>query len=148
MLTENTAVIAETGDSWFNCQKLKLPEGCTYEFQMQYGSIGWAVGATLGYAQGTNKERRVIACIGDGSFQVRPLLHSFFYIERRSLLKALLQCIVNHFFSTCCALKMVKMSVVYHLPGHMWKYFVDYHWRFGATVPSPHLGLSIKKAKS
>jgi hypothetical protein len=30
----------------------------------------------------------------------------------------------------------------------MWKYFVDYHWRFGATVPSPHLGLSIKKAKS
>lgn len=70
MLTENTAIIAETGDSWFNCQKLKLPEGCTYEFQMQYGSIGWAVGATLGYAQGTNKERRVIACIGDGSFQV------------------------------------------------------------------------------
>ncbi|CAL5326022.1 unnamed protein product [Camellia sinensis] len=22
-----------------------------YEFQMQYGSIGWVVGATLGYAQ-------------------------------------------------------------------------------------------------
>lgn len=28
MLTGETAVIAETGDSWFNCQKLKLPEGC------------------------------------------------------------------------------------------------------------------------
>lgn len=28
MLSGNTAVIAETGDSWFNCQKLKLPEGC------------------------------------------------------------------------------------------------------------------------
>ena len=28
MLSHNTAVIAETGDSWFNCQKLKLPEGC------------------------------------------------------------------------------------------------------------------------
>lgn len=28
MLTSNTAVIAETGDSWFNCQKLKLPDGC------------------------------------------------------------------------------------------------------------------------
>lgn len=40
-----------------------------YEFQMQYGSIGWSVGALLGYAQAaTNK--RVIACIGDGSFQV------------------------------------------------------------------------------
>ncbi|KAF8719507.1 hypothetical protein HU200_024232 [Digitaria exilis] len=40
-----------------------------YEFQMQYGSIGWSVGATLGYAQAA-KDKRVIACIGDGSFQV------------------------------------------------------------------------------
>ncbi|XP_027115691.2 pyruvate decarboxylase 2-like [Coffea arabica] len=69
MLSSQTAVIAETGDSWFNCQKLKLPEGCGYEFQMQYGSIGWSVGATLGYAQSV-PEKRVIACIGDGSFQV------------------------------------------------------------------------------
>ncbi|AES79534.1 pyruvate decarboxylase [Medicago truncatula] len=69
MLSRETAVIAETGDSWFNCQKLKLPEGCGYEFQMQYGSIGWSVGATLGYAQAV-PEKRVIACIGDGSFQV------------------------------------------------------------------------------
>lgn len=28
MLSSDTAVIAETGDSWFNCQKLKLPRGC------------------------------------------------------------------------------------------------------------------------
>lgn len=42
---------------------------CRYEFQMQYGSIGWSVGATLGYAQAV-PEKRVIACIGDGSFQV------------------------------------------------------------------------------
>ncbi|CBI30661.3 hypothetical protein VitviT2T_015182 [Vitis vinifera] len=69
MLDGNSAVIAETGDSWFNCQKLRLPENCGYEFQMQYGSIGWSVGATLGYAQGA-KDKRVIACIGDGSFQV------------------------------------------------------------------------------
>nr|AAA90948.1 pyruvate decarboxylase 2 [Oryza sativa Indica Group]AAB40530.1 pyruvate decarboxylase 2 [Oryza sativa Indica Group] len=69
MLNSDSAVIAETGDSWFNCQKLKLPEGCGYEFQMQYGSIGWSVGALLGYAQGA-KDKRVIACIGDGSFQV------------------------------------------------------------------------------
>ena len=44
MLTSDTAVIVETGDSWFNCEKLKLPEGCgytlsMYEFHMQYGSI-------------------------------------------------------------------------------------------------------------
>ncbi|KAI9077751.1 hypothetical protein K1719_040237 [Acacia pycnantha] len=69
LLSSESAVIAETGDSWFNCQKLKLPEGCGYEFQMQYGSIGWAVGATLGYAQAV-PQKRVIACIGDGSFQV------------------------------------------------------------------------------
>ena len=37
---------------------------------MQYGSIGWSVGATLGYAQSV-PEKRVISCIGDGSFQVR-----------------------------------------------------------------------------
>lgn len=69
ILGGDTAVIAETGDSWFNCQKLRLPENCGYEFQMQYGSIGWSVGATLGYAQAA-KDKRVIACIGDGSFQV------------------------------------------------------------------------------
>ncbi|XP_078446955.1 pyruvate decarboxylase 2-like [Wolffia australiana] len=69
LLSAKTAVIAETGDSWFNCQKLKLPKGCGYEFQMQYGSIGWSVGATLGYAQAA-KDKRVIACIGDGSFQM------------------------------------------------------------------------------
>ncbi|XP_010257091.1 PREDICTED: pyruvate decarboxylase 1-like [Nelumbo nucifera] len=69
MLSSDTTVIAETGDSWFNCQKLKLPEGCGYEFQMQYGSIGWSVGATLGYAQAV-PNKRVIACIGDGSFQM------------------------------------------------------------------------------
>ncbi|KAJ0027172.1 hypothetical protein Pint_34897 [Pistacia integerrima] len=68
MLSSETAVIAETGDSWFNCQKLKLAKGCGYEFQMQYGCIGWSVGATLRYAQ-TEPEKRVIACIDDGSFQ-------------------------------------------------------------------------------
>ncbi|XP_028110660.1 uncharacterized protein LOC114309161 [Camellia sinensis] len=40
-----------------------------YEFQMQYGSIGWVVGVTLGYAQAA-RNKRVIASIGDGSFQV------------------------------------------------------------------------------
>ncbi|KAL3694458.1 hypothetical protein R1sor_008109 [Riccia sorocarpa] len=69
MLNKNNAVIAETGDSWFNCQNLKLPEGCLFEFQMQYGSIGWAVGATLGYTQ-ASKDKRVLSFIGDGSFQV------------------------------------------------------------------------------
>jgi pyruvate decarboxylase len=69
LLSADTAVVAETGDSWFNCIKLRLPAGCGYEFQMQYGSIGWSVGAVLGYALGA-RTKRVIACIGDGSFQV------------------------------------------------------------------------------
>ena len=37
---------------------------------MQFGSIGWSVGATLGYAQALKGNKRVIASIGDGSFQV------------------------------------------------------------------------------
>lgn len=47
---------------------------CRYEFQMQYGSIGWSVGATLGYAQAV-PEKRVISFIGDGSFQVCTFDH-------------------------------------------------------------------------
>ena len=36
---------------------------------MQWGSIGWAVPATFGYAVGASS-RRTIALIGDGSFQL------------------------------------------------------------------------------
>eukprot|EP01018_Ginkgo_biloba_P000833 Gb_33733 [translate_table: standard] len=86
MLSSDTAVIAETGDSWFNCQKLKLPEKCGYEFQMQYGSIGWSVGATLGYAQAA-QDKRVIACIGDGSFQVTAQdVSTMIRCEQRSII--------------------------------------------------------------
>lgn len=70
MLKSGMTVIAETGDSWFNGMKLNLPEGSKFELQMQYGSIGWSVGATLGYAMGAGKNKRVLAFIGDGSFQL------------------------------------------------------------------------------
>jgi pyruvate decarboxylase len=70
MLTNHSALIVETGDSWFNAALLTLPEGCGYEIQLQYGSIGWSVGATLGYALASQSVRRVIALIGDGSFQM------------------------------------------------------------------------------
>jgi len=50
---------------------------------MQCGSIGWSVGATLGYGQ-ARPDKRVILCIGEGSFQVQRqgflfqiLKHSF-----------------------------------------------------------------------
>jgi len=70
MLTPDMTLLAETGDSWFNGVKTKLPEGAAFEIQMQYGSIGWSVGATLGYAMATQGKRRVVAMIGDGSFQL------------------------------------------------------------------------------
>ncbi len=69
LLAADSCVIAETGDSWFNAMRLDLPTGAAFEIQMQYGSIGWSVGATLGYALG-RPDRRVIALIGDGSFQL------------------------------------------------------------------------------
>ncbi len=70
MLDEKTSVIAETGDSWFNGMRMKLPKGCRFEIQMQYGSIGWSVGATFGYQMALAGRRRTIALIGDGSFQM------------------------------------------------------------------------------
>lgn len=62
-------MLAETGDSWFNGFALQLPGGARFEIEMQWGSIGWAVPATFGYALGA-PERRIIAMIGDGSFQL------------------------------------------------------------------------------
>ena len=41
---------------------MKLPEGARYHFQMQYGSIGWATGATLGVALGVGEYSVVCVC--------------------------------------------------------------------------------------
>ena len=65
----DSCIIAETGDSWFNGIQIDLPSECGFEIQMQYGSIGWSVGATLGYSLGS-ADCRVVALIGDGSFQL------------------------------------------------------------------------------
>jgi pyruvate decarboxylase len=78
-------IIVETGDAWFGGMKLQLRENDLFEIQMQYGSIGWAVGATFGLAMASSgpqissslykrdlskQERRIVAIIGDGSFQL------------------------------------------------------------------------------
>ena len=70
LLGAETALLVETGDSWFNGLKLRLPSGCRFEIQFQAGSIGWSVPATLGYELGCETPIRVIAMIGDGSFQL------------------------------------------------------------------------------
>ena len=69
-LGEGTALLVETGDSWFHGLETRLPEGCRFEIQFQAGSIGWSVPATLGYELGFKEPRRVISMIGDGSFQL------------------------------------------------------------------------------
>ena len=45
--------------------------------QMQYGSIGWSVGALLGYQRALKDSKRVLAFIGDGSFQVTAQVRCF-----------------------------------------------------------------------
>jgi TPP-dependent 2-oxoacid decarboxylase len=70
-ITSETDLVIETGDSWFIGQNFKLPDGAGYHVQMQYGSIGWSVGAALGVGYNATKTgRRLIAMIGDGSFQL------------------------------------------------------------------------------
>lgn len=68
LLAPGMSLVVETGDSWFNGQKLHLPSGVRYHFQMQYGSIGWATPAALGVALGATD--RTILLTGDGSFQL------------------------------------------------------------------------------
>ncbi|KAH9661963.1 Pyruvate decarboxylase 1 [Citrus sinensis] len=73
MLSGNTAVIAETGDSWFNCQKdvgkkQSLALGYfAYEFEMQYRSIGWSVGGTL--------QKNIIFLINNGNYTIEVEIH-------------------------------------------------------------------------
>ena len=69
LVTAETTVFADTGDSWFNGIALRLPKGARFEVEMQWGHIGWSVPAVFGYALGA-PGRRVIALTGDGAFQL------------------------------------------------------------------------------
>lgn len=87
---------------------------------MQYGSIGWSVGALLGYAQALKGVKRVIACIGDGSFQVNYLKFNFesmfwnkMILQMRhviSLLMWLLNDATIIAFSSCLLIKLKFMN--------------------------------------
>jgi pyruvate decarboxylase len=70
LVDPQTTVLVESGDAWFDSMYLSLPEGASYEVEMQYGSIGWSVPASFGYALGVDPERKLISMIGDGSFQL------------------------------------------------------------------------------
>jgi pyruvate decarboxylase len=69
MLSAETTLLVETGDSWFNGVQMDLPDGARFEIEMQWGHIGWSVPASLGYAVG-EPSRKIIVMVGDGSFQV------------------------------------------------------------------------------
>ncbi len=69
-LDAETTLLVESGDSWFNGEYMHLPNGARFEIEMQWGSIGWSVPATFGYALGLETNRRLISMIGDGSFQL------------------------------------------------------------------------------
>ncbi|KAF7594656.1 Pyruvate decarboxylase 3 [Aspergillus hancockii] len=69
ILRPNDALIAETGDSWFNAQNIRLPNGTDFHMQMVHGSIAWNLPAILGYQIG-RPDGRVITMIGEGSFQM------------------------------------------------------------------------------
>jgi pyruvate decarboxylase/indolepyruvate decarboxylase len=69
-LDAKSTLLVETGDSWLNGMPARLPGGARFEIEMQWGSIGWAVPASFGYAMGLEPDRRLVSVIGDGSFQV------------------------------------------------------------------------------
>ena len=69
-LDSDTTLLVETGDSWLNGMYTQLPGGARFEIEMQWGSIGWSVPASFGYAMGLEEGRRLVSVIGDGSFQL------------------------------------------------------------------------------
>ncbi|EHK26559.1 uncharacterized protein TRIVIDRAFT_52525 [Trichoderma virens Gv29-8] len=69
LLTPETTVFTDTGDSWFNGIQLCLPRGAEFEIEMQWGHIGWTIPASFGYAL-AKPERRTIVMVGDGAFQM------------------------------------------------------------------------------
>lgn len=69
---------------------------------MQYGSIGWSVGATLGFSVGArSKEKRLITFVGDGCYQIGA--------QVRALLSCLL---LIRLSAECCSTHVEYFAVV------------------------------------
>ncbi|MBV8666068.1 MAG: alpha-keto acid decarboxylase family protein [Burkholderiaceae bacterium] len=67
-LREGDVIYVDNGTS-FSILGLKLPPKCTFIGSINWGSIGYSIGALLG-AMTAAPERRHVLLIGDGSFQV------------------------------------------------------------------------------
>jgi len=68
-ISDDTTVIAETGDSLFAASDLVMHHDVAFIGQAFYLSIGYALPATLG-ASLADPRRRVLTLIGDGAFQM------------------------------------------------------------------------------
>jgi indolepyruvate decarboxylase len=68
-ISDDTTVIAETGDSLFAASDLVMHHDVAFIGQAFYLSIGYALPATLG-ASLADAKRRVLTLIGDGAFQM------------------------------------------------------------------------------
>ncbi|MEW5821521.1 MAG: thiamine pyrophosphate-binding protein [Cyanobacteriota bacterium] len=68
-IQKNDIVIADVGTALFGISQMLMPEGVIFIDQSYYCSIGYSVGATLGAAKAA-PNRRTIAFIGDGAFQM------------------------------------------------------------------------------
>ena len=69
-LDAQTTLMVETGISWRDGMYTRLPGGARFEIEMQWGSIGWSTPAAFGGSLGLEPDRRLVAAIGDGSFQL------------------------------------------------------------------------------
>ena len=70
LITQDSTLFAETGDSWFNGMHMQLPGGAGFEIEMQWGAIGWSVPSAHGYAVAKGNDHHTILMVGDGSFQL------------------------------------------------------------------------------
>lgn len=70
LISADSTLFAETGDSWFNGLHMQLPADAGFEIEMQWGAIGWSVPSAHGYAVAKGNEHHTILMVGDGSFQL------------------------------------------------------------------------------
>ena len=69
MMQESSALVVDSGDTWFAASHVELPDGVDLHMQIPYASIGWSVPATLG-VQIARPHGRVVLMVGDGAFQM------------------------------------------------------------------------------
>lgn len=73
ILTEETDIIVESGDSWFNGMCLKLSKGCHFEIQIQYGSFQMTaqeISTMIRY-----NLNPIIFLINNGSYVIESAIH-------------------------------------------------------------------------